>query len=143
MKKIIIFIASVLIIILTIFYLKYSEYRNMKIAIKEYNLQYEEYLNKEIDGRTLTSLINKAVDNNEKNSVQKNEEGFYIENDINSMKIEIKMIDLDLTYNMETIYNGKMENFIIMYNSILFKSEEVRYNSIGKIKYIRFVQITN
>ena len=143
MKKIIIFIASVLIIILTIFYLKYSEYRNMKIAIKEYNLQYEEYLNKEIDGRTLTSLINKAVDNNEKNSVQKNEEGFYIEDDINSMKIEIKMIDLDLTYNMETIYNGKMENFIIMYNSILFKSEEVRYNSIGKIKYIRFVQITN
>ena len=143
MKKIIIFIVSVLILILSVFYIKYSNYKKIQMEIKEYNLQYEKYLDKEIDGRNLTSLINKAVDNNEKNLIQKDENGFYIEDDINSMKIEIKMIDIDLTYNMETIYNGKMENFIVLYNSILFKSEEVKYNSIGKIKYIRFVQITN
>ena len=143
MKKIIVFIVCVLIVVLTLFYIKYSNYIHLQNEIKEYNLEYEQYIDKEIDGRTLTSIINKAVDNNEKNLLQKDENGFYIENDINSMKIEIKMIDIDLTYNMETIYNGRMENFIVLYNSILFKSEEVKYNRIGKIKYIKFVQITN
>ncbi len=143
MKKIIIIILSLTIVILSVFYVKYLDYKNLKSEVEKYNLQYDMYLHKDIDGRELTSIINKAVDNNEKNSIGKDEQGLYIENDTTSVKIDIKMTDIDFTYNMETIYNGKMENFISLYNSIYFRCEEVKYNSLGKIKYIRFIQTTN
>lgn len=54
---------------------------------------YETYLNKEVSGRDLTTAVNRAVDNNEKNKVSKDEKGFYIGNDINSIIIEIKISD--------------------------------------------------
>ena len=142
MKKIIIIITVILIIILTIIYVKYMDYKQVQTEIKEFNLEYEMYNNRQIDGRELTTLINKAVDNNEKHKVQKDEDGIYIENDLNSVKIDIQMTDLDYIYNMETIYNGKMTNFIQMYNSIYFKCEEIKYNNSGKVCYMKFIQTT-
>lgn len=112
MKKIIIFIICIVAIIMAIFYAKYLDYKQIRAEIKEYNLQYEIYLDKQIDGRELTTLINRAVDNNEKNSVAKDENGFYIEDSTNSLQIEIQMTDIDTTYKMETIYNGGMTTFI-------------------------------
>ena len=142
MKKIIIFIIGILIIILSVFYMKYMDYKEEQTKIKEFNLEYEVYNDRDVDGRELTTLINMAVDNNEKNSVPKNEEGLYIENDTSSVKIDIQMIDIDYTYNMETIYNGTMINFIQMYNSIYFKCEEIKYNNSGKVCYMKFIQTT-
>lgn len=112
MKKIVIVIVCIIVVILAIFYAKYLDYKQIKAEIKEYNLEYEEYLNRQVDGRELTTLINKAVDNNEKNSVAKDENGFYIENPTNSVQIDIQMTDTDTIFKMETIYNGGMEKFI-------------------------------
>ena len=104
--------------------------------------EYEIYLNKEIYGTELTTVINKAIDNNERNSVLKNEEGFYIENDINSILIDIKMLDEDNTYKMETFYNNEMETFTQLYELIKFECTKINYNKSGKVSYMLFEQKT-
>lgn len=142
MKKIIIFILCIVIIIISIFWAKYMDYKEEQSLIKKENLEYETYLNKEITGREVTTAINRAIDNNEKKSIQKDEQGFYIQNNTDSIKIEIKIIDNDTTYQMETIYNGGMEKFIQYYNEIHFKCNRIDYNSLGKVSYILFEQKT-
>lgn len=142
MKKTIIFILCVVIIIISIFWTKYINYKSEQSLIKKDNLEYETYLNKEITGRELTTTINRAIDSNEKNSIPKDEQGFYIENDINSIKIEIKIIDNDTTYQMETLYNGGMVTFIQYYNEIYFECTNIDYNSKGRVNHIVFEQKT-
>ena len=115
MKKTLIIIGCFILIILSIFGMKYINYKYENSKIKLDNLEYETYLNKEVTGRDLTTAINKAVDSNEKNSVPKDENGFYIENENNSIEIEIKISDNDTTYKMETLYNGGMVSFIQYY----------------------------
>ena len=142
MKKTIIFIICVVIIILSAFYMKYLDYREERNSVKRSNLEYEMYLNKEITGRELTSVVNKAVNNNEKNKVAKNENKIYEKNDETSISIEI-MSDNETTYKMETIYNGGMVTFIQYYGDILFECTKIEYNSKGKICYMVFEQKTN
>ena len=142
MKKTILFILCIVIIILSIFWVKYVNYQAEQRAIKEENLEYETYLSKEITGRELTTAVNRAVNNNEQNSVAKDEQGFYIQNDSNSVKIEIQMLDNDTTYQMETIYNGGMENFIQYYSDIYFQCTKIDYNQVGRVSYIVFEQKT-
>ena len=81
--------------------------------------------------------------NYEKNEVQKNNKAIYLDNGTNSVSIEIKMIDNDTIYQMETIYNKGIQNFINYYGNIKFKCVEIKYhNSTNKVKYMLFEQIT-
>lgn len=142
MKKTILFILCIVIIILSIFWVKYVNYQAEQRAIEEENLAYETYLNKEITGRDLTTAINRAVNNNETHSIAKDEQGFYIQNELNSIEIEIKIIDNDTTYKMETIYNGGMETFIQYYSEIYFACTKIAYNDTGRVSYVVFEQKT-
>ena len=69
MKKNFIFMLCIIGIIIAILFVKYLNYKTEYREIKINNLEYEKYLNKEVLGTDLTTIINKAVDNNEKNSV--------------------------------------------------------------------------
>lgn len=140
MKKILIYIICIVLIILSVIGTKYLNFKEQKSLIQKYNLEYEVYLNQDVTGRELTTAINRAVNNNEKNSVQKDEKGFYIDDDNNSVKIEIKISDNDTTYQMETLYNGGMENFIQYYGDINFNCSKIDYNSKGKVSHIIFEQ---
>ena len=140
MKKILIYIICIVLIILSVIGTKYLNFKEQKSLIQKYNLEYEVYLNQDVTGRELTTAINRAVNNNEKNSVQKDEKGFYIDDDNNSVKIEIKILDNDTTYQMETLYNGGMENFIQYYGDISFNCSKIDYNSKGKVSHIIFEQ---
>mgnify|MGYP004615206325 FL=1 len=140
MKKTLIYIICIVLIILSVIGTKYLNFKEQKSLIQKYNLEYEVYLNQDVTGRELTTAINRAVNNNEKNSVQKDEKGFYIEDDNNSVKIEIKILDNDTTYQMETLYNGGMENFIQYYGDINFNCSKIDYNSKGKVSHIIFEQ---
>ena len=142
MKKTLIFILCLIIIIISVFYIKYQKYKNEHSEIVKENLEYEMYLNKEVLGTDLTTVINRAIDNNERNSVLKNEEGFYIENDTNSILIDIKMLDEDKTYKMETFYNNEMETFTQLYELIKFECTKINYNKSGKVSYMLFEQKT-
>ena len=147
MKKNNILILAIIIVIIiavvSIIYVKYKNYKAQQNKIKENNLEYETYLNKEILGTELTTFINKAVDNNEKNKVPKDEQGNYIPNDTSSIKIEIKITDNDTLYQMETLYGGGMATFVAYYNDIHFECTKIGYNSLGKVNYMLFEQKTN
>lgn len=142
MKKILVIIICLVIIILAVIFNKYINYKAEKNQITKYNIEFESYLEKQIYGTELTTVINKAVDNNEKNNVKKDEQGLYIQNNTNSIQIEIKITDNDTTYQMETLYGGGMVTFVQYYNFINFKCTKIKYNKAGKICYMMFEQIS-
>lgn len=110
--------------------------------VKEANSQYQYYLNKVIYGTDLTTLINKAVNENEKNNIKKNEKKHYIENNENSIKIEIKMITTGKTYPMEEFYNKGITKFVENFNLINFKCTGIEYHkNTGRVKKLVFEEI--
>ena len=83
------------------------------------------------------------IDNNKKNGVQQDEKGIYINNQENSINIQIEITDNDTLYDMETLYNGGMENFVKYYNKIKFKCTKIEYHPKTKrISYLYFEQIS-
>ena len=145
MKKTVISIICIVIAISSIIIAKLYEYKDYYIEIKKYNTKYEKYINNDIRGRDIASVINLAVDNNENERIKKDENGKYIQNNENSMNIEIKITEFEneQIYTMETLYNGGIEQFVKYYGQIPFKASKVEYNENKKIKYILFEQILN
>ncbi|MCI8470931.1 MAG: hypothetical protein HFJ35_05655 [Clostridia bacterium] len=142
MKKLAIFFLIVIIIVVGISYL-YLNYKANYYTAKRENEQFVSYDGQEIYGNELTTIINKAVDNNEKNEIQKDNKGKYINNDNNSIQIEIKMLDNDKIYSMETFYEGGMDKFIQYYSEIKFKCTKIEYHTVtNRVKYMLFEQIT-
>lgn len=142
MKKSYIFIFSLFIIVLIIIAVLYYNYSVQVNKNKQFNQEYETYYEKEIYGNEVATIINKAIDSNEKNNIQKGDSGFYINNDINSINIDIKIIDNNTIYKMETIYNGGISEFVQNYGEIQFKCTKIEYNSLNKVNYLLFEQIT-
>ena len=141
MKKILIFL-TIAIIIVAIVEMKYYSYRAEHRVIVEENSQYEAYIDKEIYGIDLATLMNKAVDKNTKNKVSKTEEGIFIPNETNSIEIEIYIRDNDTTYKMERFYNSGTEMFIQYYGHIRFILSKIQYHeSTQRVKYLLFEQI--
>ena len=143
MKKIAIFFIIIILIICAIFAMYISYKANYNIS-KKSNLSFEKYLNQEVYGSELATVINRAIDRNEKNEVEKNNKGIYQNNDTNSINIEIKMLDDDTIYQMETFYIGGIQNFINYYSNIKFKCVDIKYHSsTNQVKYMLFEQITS
>lgn len=89
---------SLFVLIIIILAIIFSVYgwlliENTKLQqVKKENREYEYYLGKTLLGTEVTSLMNKAIDKNEQNKIPKNEKGHYIENEENSIKIDVEMI---------------------------------------------------
>lgn len=142
MKKFVVFLAIVILIVVGVIYAQ-SNYQNNEREISKENKFYEEYLNKKINGISLGTVINKAVDSNYKNEVEKDSNGQYLDNGTNSINIDIKMIDNDKTYSMEAIYNGGISEFTSYYGIIDFECKTIEYHkNTGRVKYMLFEQIT-
>ena len=142
MKKIAIFFAMMIVIIVGMFFL-YMNNTNYYNNIQKENRQFESYYQEETYGTNLASIINKAIDNNEKNKIEKDETGKYNENDTNSINIDIKMLDNNKTYHMEKLARGGMNTFTLYYGQIKFKCTKMEYhNKTRRIKYMLFEQIT-
>lgn len=142
MKKIIIFFAIVIICLSGISYL-YLVWQSNENAINKHNIAFEKYYQQEVYGQEVATIINKAVDSNQKNNVQKDKDGKYIENETNSIKINIKMIDNDNIYAMETIYNNEVSEFIKYYSQIKFKCTDIQYHeSTNMVKSLFFEQVS-
>lgn len=140
MKKIIIFFA-IIIIILCFIAVKYYNYKVNYNSIVNLNSEYSQYFDKEIQGIELASLINKTIDKNKRNNIEQNENGDFIQNDNNSIEIEIYIKDNETTYTMEKIYKGGTENFVQYYGDIKFECTKKEYhNKTKQIKYMLFEQ---
>ena len=141
MKKYIITILILIAIVISSVLYAYNTYKKNVQDLKNYNNEFTKYENTEIAGTEIASILNKAVNNNEQNNVHKDEQGIYIENDENSIKIDIYIKDNDTTYSMEKIYNMGVEKFINSFSLETFKITDVQYhNKTNKIKYIKIEQ---
>lgn len=142
MKKNIILL-SIVIVIISLVAINYTSYKNKYSEVKNYNLEFEKNYQKEIYGIDLTTLINKVINNNEKNNVEIGQDKKYINNSTNSIRIDIKMIDTNQIYSMETLYSGGVEQFVQYYGNIKFKCTEIEYHKrTGKVSYLYFEQIS-
>lgn len=142
MKKLAIFFFIVVIIVAGVSY-AYLKYKANYYETKRQNNQFDSYYNQEFYGADVVTIINRAMDNNLTNKVERDNKGKFIENDTNSIKIDMKMLDNDKTYDMETLYAGGLDKFIQYYNDIKFKCTKVDYHkSNGKVKYLLIEQIT-
>ncbi len=141
MKKIFVFLIIVVIIVCIILF-QYNSYKRDKNAIISENSEFEQYINKEIYGIDLATIINKSIDKNEKNKVKKDKDGLFIENDENSIKVEIYIKENETTYKMEQIYKQGTEQFVQFFINEKFKCSKVEYHSkTNRIKYMLFEQI--
>ena len=138
MKKFIgIFIAGV-IVILSLLYGYFTYTKNNNAVLKQ-NSEYERYLNQEIYGAELATIMNKVIDSNETNAIDKDNKGKYIDNNVDSIKMDVLITDNDTLYDVETIYQGGIENFVKNFNTIKFKCTEIKYHETTKqIKYLLF-----
>lgn len=142
MKKIIICILSIfLIIICIVVYGVYQKNENTaQIGVD--NRTYESYENKEVLGTDIISIINKATDSNKKNDIKIGEDGNYIDNGKNSIRIEIKFLELDKVITMERINNVGIEKFWSNYGALSFKCTKIEYHEkTHRVKYMYFEEV--
>lgn len=140
MKKLAI-ITTLAIISLVMFIYKYYNFKSEYSQIKTRNAEYESYFQKELYGNDIATIVNRAVNDNEKNNVKKDSNGLYIENSTNSLKVDVKITDNDTLYTMEKLYNGGMTNFVTFYQDVEFECTKIEYHkSSKKIKYMLFEQ---
>lgn len=142
MKKIVIRLLCVLLVILVIITGKYMSYKVKQNRIKQENVDYEYFYQKEVYGSEIATVINKAINQNTKNEIPKDENGKYIQNNTNSIKVEVHISDNETLYDMETLYNGTMTTFVQYYNLIKFKCTTLTYNEVGRVNYMYFEQIS-
>lgn len=146
MKKNIIIISLILLVIIIICIVGININSNTSKAIKQQNSEYEQYLEDNIYGTDVVTLINKATSNNQTSNVAKDEKGFYINNNQNSITIDLVMItDTDkqetTTYKMESISKVGITEFIKNFNTAEFKCTKKEYHvQTGKISHIELTQ---
>lgn len=142
MKKILICILSIFLIIICIVgYSVYSKNENTA-QISVDNKTYESYYNKEVLGTDIISIINKATDSNKKNDIKIGKDGNYIDNEKNSIRIEIKFLELDKVITMERINNVGIEKFWSNYGALSFKCTKIEYHEkTHRVKYMYFEEV--
>ena len=143
MKNKILIILIIFLIVLAIAVYSIYNYRTNVFEAQKINNQYKSYYNIQILGTELLSIINRTEDINEKNGIQKNEDGLYIENDTNSIKVYIKLKYKDdyTTLEIEKILQDGTDNFIKTYGTASFKGEEISYHEkTGNVKAIVFTE---
>lgn len=142
MKKNLLVLLGIFLLIIAILTYIYYNIRKIGILSNQINTEYEILAKDNILGTSLMTLINKAINQNEKNGIEKDNQNRYIENKENSIKIEIKFLESDKTYPMEAIANLGSEQFIKNYNSMQFKCTKKEYHKkTNYIKYMLFEQI--
>ena len=123
MKKFLAFCITVLIIVVN-----FNEYQKNQRQVSNFNREFEEYNKEDVLGVDITTLINKAISNNEKYGVQKDENGLYIDDGKNSIQIYITMIINGQTYPMENINKLGMDSFTSYFGVIKFRCTNISYH---------------
>ena len=141
MKRYIILAIIVIIAVTAIGYL-YLNYISISNATSNSNKNYENLLNKTITGTEFATYINQIIDKNTKNSVEKDSKGYYINNNENSIIVEIKFKDSDNIFRIEQISNNGKDKFINLYANFNFKCTKIEYHKKTKlISYMYFEEV--
>ena len=147
MKKIVIIVTLMLLVLVIVVVGINAKIKTEKVK-KIQNEPYEVYLNGEIYGTDVITLINKAMNSNKSNLVSKDTRGYYINNDTNSILIDIEFItnseeNKTTVYKMEQISKLGTEEFIRNFNEAKFICSEKKYHlDTGKISYIKLTHVS-
>ena len=136
MKKITIFLVLIIEFI-GIYCYTYSQNKISKNNIIANNNEYTALLDTEITGTNFASIINKVMDQNLNNNVEKDSDGIFLDNGTNSINIEIKFKDTDKVVKAEKIFNYDIRNFIKVYGNYKFKCTKIDYHK--KTKYVKYM----
>ena len=127
MKKTIFFILILVIVSIILIYMNILDKQNQLKEARMFNSEYEVYQNKEIlYGTDVITIINKAIRNNEKNDIAKDDKGYYIDDENNTIKVDLYMAMNDTTYEMETIEKVGISQFISNFNLAEFRCSRSR-----------------
>lgn len=143
-NKILLIIVIFIIILCVAIYLVYN-YRVNIAKSQEINNEYKSYYNKQIIGTDLASVINKTRDNNEKNNIPKDNSGYFIENDTNSIKVFVELIYQDdyTTLDADQIFSKGIENFVRVYSTANFKCTKITYHKkTSNVETVIFTEVS-
>lgn len=142
MKKTIFVLISLIIIIMTMLIIVIKNNESAQTEIKKFNMQYEIYLDKIVKGTEVATLINRAIDNNQRYEIEKNDKNRYIEDDKYSIKISVKFVDSEKYYDMEAISGVGIEEFISNFSQLNFKCVEISYHKeTNRVSKLIFTEI--
>lgn len=143
MKRTIIIICVIAICIVISITYAYSMYKNDVNQVQKFNNQFSKYIGQEFFGTELATIINLAIDNNEKNNIAKDTSGKYVTDELYSVRVDVYMTDTQKTYSMETLNAGEISNLVNNYSNIRFKCTKVEYHKSNKrISYLYIEQIS-
>lgn len=143
MKKTIIILIIFVIVVIAPLTLIINQYQAERSEVKAFNLEFEKYENQNTYGTNIGSLMNYAINNNERYNIEKDENGIYIDDDKYCIRVEIKMLsseddNLMITYDMETINSLGIDRFVRNFNLLEFECIDITYNSYGRVNKIIF-----
>ena len=140
MKKTFFVILLLFLAIIVGIYMNYKELLVSQNDAQKFNSEFEFYNKEAILGTDITTLINKAVNNNEKYNISKNEKELYMPDEENSIKIFVYMEkDAEEPYPMEAFVKTGLSEFTKYFGEIEFACTNVKYHkSTGKISEMVF-----
>lgn len=119
-------------------------YRNSMLQAQKVNRQYEEYKNIKILGTELISIINKTIDTNIKNGIERDNKQYFVDNGDNTITIYVKFVYKDdtKTVQMEDIEKSGTESFIKSYSTASFECTKIEYHTkTNNVKSLTFEEI--
>ena len=136
MKKYIILLVATVFVACVIIYARF-QFKVNKSMVNFENNPYTSIVGKNISSTELATLINKAMNKNADNEVQRDENGYFIENDENSIKIDVHFLLDDTILKAEQIEKSDLNLFITAYSSAQFKCTKIEYHNKSKlVKYL-------
>ena len=111
-------------------------------AVRQDKREFLAYEKSIVKINTIVSLMNKAIDLNNKNKIPKDENNIYEENDKNSIKVYLKVKSSDSTMEMEKLMldkNAGVEKVEYAFSDLIFEVSDVQYHQkTGQVKSITF-----
>lgn len=131
MKKILIIIIISVITVVAVFTGKYIELSKQKAEVKKINNEFLAYQKSIVKINRIVTLMNRAIDINNKNNIEKDENGIYKENNTNSIKVYLKVKSSDSKMEMERLMlNDKagVEKVEYAFSDLIFEMTDVEYH---------------
>lgn len=145
MKKNILLLGIVFIIIILVIIINFKVNDLEMYEINKFNSEYEFYNRDDLNGIDITTLINKATNNNEKYSIPKDENGNYVLDEDFSVEIYVVLYDENetKTYEMERFNKFGLNGFTNAFATATFKCTNVKYHkNTGRIASM-FFEVNN
>lgn len=138
MKRFIILFITFIVIIILVFSYSLNLYKTNALNVQKFNKVFLDYEKNDLYGTDITTVMNKAIDNNEQYKIKKDESGLYIPDELYSTKIYINLQEEGSTYPMENFYKVGIQEFTTYFGELNFKCTKVNYHENGRISEMFF-----